>query len=241
MAGLACSTNRRKRPNWHGPVAAEIHQVNVVNPALQFQDKQYKLKFEGVNQWEEMRFYVKKQAMFAEGHTQSRLKIAVRGFADQMAVTTKDVIAVIERLPSFHLEGLREIVYVRRAQQYPSLGALVPVFGHGEYVQAERTIFVYQASDLALFRHVLMHEVGHHVFFLVINSHLKKNWVTRIYPGSRCATHYGSLNSAEDFAECYALYAQEEQRLTDYPEKFIFMRDCVFSGRPETLKEKNRH
>jgi Mlc titration factor MtfA (ptsG expression regulator) len=79
------------------------------------------------------------------------------------------------------------------------------------------------------------------VFFLAIASRVKKRWVTELFPGSACVTAYGGKNPWEDFAETYAYYALDPQLLQSrLPEKHAFMRDCVFSGDPETLKEWDR-
>jgi len=101
-------------------------------------------------------------------------------------------------------------------------------------------IFVYRTDDPELFWHVLYHEIGHHVYFLVLGSASKKRWATAIYPRSQCPTPYGYSGVAEDFAECYALYAQHTRSLEAFPAKLEFMRDEVFSGRLETLKERSR-
>ena len=70
------------------------------------------------------------------------------------------------------------------------------------------------------------------------SSRLKKRWATGIYPRSACATAYGYSSAGEDFAECYALYAQHTRSLEAFPEKLEFMREQVFSGKPGTLKER---
>jgi hypothetical protein len=165
-----------------------------------------------------------------------RVEIRVRGFALQAAVPVEEIVRAVEGLPQFHLEGLREIVYSPgEPLYYPSLGQ--PLTASAEYVQAERTIFVYRTDD-PLFWHVLYHEIGHHVFFLIVSSGVKKRWVTEIYPRSRCPTPYGEAGAAEDFAECYALYASRAGILEGFPEKLGFLRDWVFSGRPDSLKER---
>jgi hypothetical protein len=89
-----------------------------------------------------------------------------------------------------------------------------------------------------MFWHALYHEIGHHVYFLVLGSAVKTRWTGAIYPGSACPTDYGRRGAAEDFAECYSLYAQDTRRLSDFPARLRFMRDDVFSGRPDTLKER---
>jgi hypothetical protein len=46
-------------------------------------------------------------------------------------------------------------------------------------------------------------------------------------------------SASEDFAETYAFYLGRPGVLErDLPEKHAFMRDCVFSGVPDTLKER---
>jgi hypothetical protein len=164
--------------------------------------------------------------------------LAVRGFSAQQAVSPAQIEAALEWLPRFHLEGLRDIIYAPRdAMLYPSLEAPRPHGGFAAYVQEERTIYIYRIDDPALFWHVLYHEVGHHVYFLVLGSAVKTRW-TGLYPGSACPTDYGYRGAAEDFAECYALYAQDTRSLAPYPAKLRFMREDVFSGRPESLKER---
>jgi hypothetical protein len=63
--------------------------------------------------------------------------------------------------------------------------------------------------------------------------------VTGIYPRSACITPYGTVNASEDFAESYACYMRDPEALKLLPEKYAFMRDCIFSGDPATLKERN--
>jgi len=170
----------------------------------------------------------------------SRVSVVVRGFAAHPFVSAEQIASAIRWLPAYHVEGLREIVYSpREPLHYPSLGVPSASRGHAEFVQNERTIFVYRTDDVALFWHVLYHEIGHHVFFVVLGSTLKKRWVMDIYPGSECATAYGYTSAAEDFAECYALYAQQTRSLVAMPAKLGFMREGVFSDRPPGLREKS--
>jgi hypothetical protein len=54
-------------------------------------------------------------------------------------------------------------------------------------------------------------------------------------------TAYAGKNPWEDFAETYAYYALQPRVLERMlPEKHAFMRDCVFSGDPRTLKDRDR-
>lgn len=168
--------------------------------------------------------------------------MSLSGFADQDRIPVADIVRALDRLPSFHLEGLREIVYAPEwivdlhAEPFPP-GS--PVHIKGRFIQQQRQIVFYGFDTPDQFFHVLYHEIGHYVFFQVIGSKVKKRWVTGIYPNSFCATAYGTRNASEDFAESYACYVRDPDYLRHFPEKHAFMRDCVFSGRPETLKEKS--
>ena len=150
--------------------------------------------------------------------------------------------AALDLLPNHHIEGLREIVYAPfglPGEAWPRYRSRASGHRKGEFRQKERRIVLYEIDSLDLLLHVLHHEIGHFVFFLALNSRVKKRWVTEIFPGSLCITRYGALNASEDFAETYACYARQPDSLQQQlPAKFDFMRDWVFSGKAETLKEK---
>jgi hypothetical protein len=111
----------------------------------------------------------------------------------------------------------------------------------GEFVQRERRIFIYGFDSAAMLFHMLHHEIGHYVFFLVLGSRVKKRWVTELSAGSPCVTPYAGMNPWEDFAETYAWYVLQRRALEGRsPGKHAFMRDCVFSGSPDTLKQSDR-
>ena len=170
------------------------------------------------------------------------LRLLISGFSQQEVVKVGQVVAAIDLLPNHHIEGLRQIVYAPLGLPGDLLDAYGPRPGgrrKGEFRQKERCIVLYEIESLDLFFHVLYHEIGHFVFFLALNSRVKKRWVTEVFPNSQCITSYGKSNATEDFAETYACYVRDPERLRLLPAKFAFMRDWVFSGRVETLKEKN--
>jgi hypothetical protein len=170
-----------------------------------------------------------------------RLRLLISGFSQQQVVEVNQVVAAINGLPDHHIEGLREIVYAPFGQPFESLEGYRPAppgRRKGEFRQKERCIVLYKIESLDLFYHVLFHEIGHYVFFLALNSQVKKRWVTEIFPKSECITRYGALNASEDFAETYACYVRDPERLQELPAKFAYMRDWVFSSRAEARKEK---
>lgn len=170
-----------------------------------------------------------------------RLRLLITGFEAQSVVTTQEIVEAIDRLPAFHLEHLREISY----EPWPESSLQLmggPAGGgsihHGEYVQRSRKIVLYHFHDRALFHQMLFHEIGHHVFFLILNSRIKKRWVTVLHRAAPCITPYAASSPSEDFAESYAALVLDPEALQRIPEKYDYMRDAVFSGLPATLKEQ---
>jgi len=191
-----------------------------------------------------MRLFIKNRTSAAEAAGAGKLNLRLAGFSRQDIVPVDDIVRAIDLLPDFHLQGLREIVYLPECAPAASVH-FCPVLPRGEpkgeFVQRERRIFVYAFDSAAMFFQMLLHEIGHFVFFLVIGSAVKKCWVTELFPGSPCVTAYASVNPWEDFAETYAYYVLHPHLLEmQFPEKHAFMRERVFSGSPATLKERDR-
>lgn len=189
-----------------------------------------------------MRLFIKNRTPARETAGGGKLNLLLSGFSRQDVVPVDDIVRSIDLLPSFHLEGLREIAYL---PEYAASGFFCNGFFRGEpkgeFVQRERRIFVYHFDGPAMFFQMLHHEIAHFVFFQVIGSRVKKRWVTEVFPGSSCVTAYGRVNPWEDFAETYAYYVLHRRVLEkELPEKHAFMREYVFSGNPENLKESDR-
>lgn len=165
------------------------------------------------------------------------LELIIAGFTQQEIVSVTDIVNAIDRLPRFHLAGLRAISY--EPVGYAMTASVQHLTRCAEFIQRQRKISVYYFDNPRLLWQILHHEIGHYVFFLIISSQVKKLWVTEIHPHSVCITDYASVNAQEDFAECYAAYLLEPAILQGLPEKFAFMQDLVFSGAPGTLKERS--
>lgn len=180
---------------------------------------------------------VKQVVKLTCSHDRRRQEVAVRvrvvGFAHQ-AISPGDVVAAIRRVPNFHLAGLNEIVLDQSEASFHKLGV------QAYYCQADRRICFLHLPKPSLFRHVLYHEIGHHVFALVLSSKVKTLWVNRIALQMPSVSAYGATNPQEDFAEAYAMYlAPECEKNAAAMLKLSFLRELVFSGDPWTLKEKD--
>jgi len=117
------------------------------------------------------------------------------------------------------------------------LDAACPRESKAVYAQRERRILVFDFASLRQFRHVLHHEIGHHVFERVLDSTWRKRWVALFKPGSRFITRYAARNAAEDFAECYATFVRNPKRLERLTTKYAFLRDNVFGGIANNLEQ----
>lgn len=160
------------------------------------------------------------------------VRVRVAGFAHQ-SIRPNDVVDVVRQVPNFHLAGLNEIVFD------PDETRCHNAKTQAYYCQAERRIRFLRLPELALFRHVLHHEIGHHVFSLVISSKVKTLWVNRIALQTPSVSAYGASCAQEDFAEAYALYVSAGAEKGTVPEvKMRFIRELVFSADPWTLKER---
>ena len=78
--------------------------------------------------------------------------------------------------------------------------------------------------------HALFHELGHFVYFRIISSVDKKQWVTRIYKSAAPVSKYGSRNAAEDFAEAFSLTLLDVEAMRKWTAKNAYIRDVVLGG-----------
>lgn len=167
------------------------------------------------------------------GPRQGKVNLLVAGFTKQSVVSVEEILQAIEVLPSFHLEKLRTIEYVPILDVYNELEyyeSRLNLAASGRYVFEDKSILMHKFINKGLFHRMLFHEIGHFVFYNVIGSDLKKEWVTGLYPEFPYITRYASRNGSEDFAECYASYILEPGKLMQIIEKFSFMKHQVFLG-----------
>ena len=163
--------------------------------------------------------------------SEQEIHVILKGFKMQSIVSLDDVLAALHWVPGRHLAGLKAIIYDPDRCYDPSPGAQ-RVDGHSslkaQYQGSERTIIIYCFDDSERFYHLLFHELGHYVFYHVLGSRLKKQWVTTLFRGSPSISEYGARNASEDFAESYAAYILENTRFSTLRDKYRFMHEGVF-------------
>src|SRR5215467_10170975 len=90
------------------------------------------------------RQFVKTRTSADESAGIGRLNLRLAGFSRQEIVALDDVVRTVDLVPAFHLEGLREIVYLPEAAPGMSLyGAFACSRPKGEFLQEERRIYIY--------------------------------------------------------------------------------------------------
>lgn len=151
------------------------------------------------------------------------LNLLVSGFGLQKKLTVSEVVAAVKALPVHHYHKIKVIKYdpkrnisflLRHQRMVPQLG---------EYLTEYDSIVIYEFDSKPLGKHVIYHEIGHHVYFRVISPKMKKKWVTEIYKSEDPVTNIGRRNAAEDFAEAYALYHSQQSSLKKTPNKYDFI------------------
>ena len=166
---------------------------------------------------------------------QAAVHLTLAGFARTSDGAVQATLSTIDSLPAAHLSELRYIVY---DPQHQSLAEeIVNATTKGLYLREGRDIVIFDFDNLDELRHVLCHEIGHHVFEQIIDGECRVDWTTDIHPRGGHITAYSERNAAEDFAECYATFALRPKQLEPLTRKYQFLRDRVFYGIAINLDE----
>jgi hypothetical protein len=176
----------------------------------------------------------RKNRTFADSeHAEGHVRVLVTGFSRQKIVTVQDITELIDRLPDYHLVGLDEITYDPKRELDPGADWWLPGCRSrhkAAYFPDEKRIVVYEFDTKKIFSHVLLHEIGHHVFDRILEAELRKRWMTHVSRKASHITRYAAKNPEEDFAECYSVFVHSPKKLQRIGSKYVFLRDRVFSG-----------
>ncbi len=164
-------------------------------------------------------------------HFDVRVHLWLAGFAAQRIVNVDDIVGAIESIPNAHLAGLRGVIYdpERATQELTAYPGSWSFTVKGAFFLQERCVVVYDFDSLAKFRHILFHEIGHYVFYWLLDHHVKHRWSTQLAPLRPHVTRIAARDPSEDFAECYAYYLRDGEALRRNPRKHEFMRRELFS------------
>jgi hypothetical protein len=154
------------------------------------------------------------------------MPLIIKGFKKQNIISIESVVESVAALPKLHIQGLSTVVYdpIRFYQRSYAQPRSINYRVKGEYGNTPIDhIVIYKFTHKDEFEHILYHEVGHHIFRRVLDSVKRKKWVTEIYPNSNHVSEYAKTNASEDFAETYAFYIKQRERLIDIPSKLAFL------------------
>ncbi|PCK04194.1 MAG: hypothetical protein COA42_19410 [Alteromonadaceae bacterium] len=152
----------------------------------------------------------------------------VKDFNKQRILTVNEVANLVKKLPKSHFRGIQSILY-KPAIELRAMDIPVPLNCKGGFYAEYRSIIIHDLQSRTMSEHIIFHEIGHYVFHTVIGSYLRKEWTTKLFPQRNFITDYARLNPHEDFAESYAVYMCEPERLARIPAKFQFMKNRVFT------------
>lgn len=161
------------------------------------------------------------------------INIELWGFRQCPHAMPETIAAALACLPPHQLEGLKSVRYER--------AALVPGFSRwlrlpgmsrlkGSYQRESSTILLHACASREELFYTLFHEAGHFVYYRVLSSFEKKQWVTSVFRSEPPVSRYGSRNASEDFAEAFATSVLYPGSLSGLPGKERFMASVVFRG-----------
>ena len=180
-----------------------------------------------------IRQYKKDKIKGIDGRLGNKIHLTLSGFNQQTLIPTTSIVDSINCLPDSHLSGLKTIEYdPKRSNLLPHVITRLfhksPPCCKGVFLQRKRKIVIYDFHSKPMFYHILFHEIGHFVYFLVLTPKLKKQWVTQMHLSDDHLTEIAAHNAAEDFAECYALYKTNKALLKQSPIKYAFIHQFIF-------------
>lgn len=158
------------------------------------------------------------------------MRLLLKGFAQQNIVDVGEVVEIIDNVPPLHKKGLAAICYDPSFafQKSYVLPKAINRRASGLYDSMPIDhILIHAIDNKPHFRHVLLHEIGHHVFRRHLTSVQRKQWVTELYPNSTFVTEYAQTNANEDFAESYSVFIQKASNLSMCPEKEAFLKTIM--------------
>lgn len=180
-----------------------------------------------------MKIFNKQKTLIDWGRPDARIHLRLVNFDMQSVVSVERILQELNKIPSYHLGGLKEIRYdpSRESQTWVdnSLTMNPGIQPIGMYLQGFRTIAVYNFNSEKQLFTVLFHELGHYVYYTILDSTVKKKWVTDIHPEKKYVSRYASRNASEDFAESYAEFLLNPENLQTIPNKYNFIRNEVFN------------
>ena len=164
------------------------------------------------------------------------MRLLIADFDHQRIVSKQEVVSAVRRLPQSHYAGIQAIRYdpkrtlataVASLQNRPSSLRTSGFFYH-EHESGLSVIVLFRFRSRKEFFHILYHEIGHFVFLKVLQQSQRNEWFSLRREEERSVSSQADRNAREDFAETYAYYCINPDRLHGVPLRRAFFRDIVF-------------
>ena len=159
------------------------------------------------------------------------VRLSMRGFSQQNIVDVQDVAEMLNQLPARHLSGLDSITVFPNSNRRVKAAYRVkkaPSWWE-KYVETSRRIEIYGVSTEDMFYWSMLHELGHFVMDMKLRSSDKKHWVVECHHQRGAVSEYAKRNAQEDFAETYACFLIDPERLlVSDSKRYSYMKNIVF-------------
>jgi len=159
--------------------------------------------------------------------------LRLKNFHTQTTVEEQLLVHFINQIPSASLNGLHNIIYDPYRQYQRSYINSQPVDQRvkGQYDTIHRNnIFVYEISSFDELKHIICHEVGHHVYSSQLQLAQKQQWAKIVRESSRTISDYARHSIEEDFCETFAFFILNRARVMRYPKRHAFLKSLTFNG-----------
>ncbi len=165
----------------------------------------------------------------------------ISGFDEHSELSDNDVEAVIQLLPSSHIEHCPSISCLPESplwKDYPDASGLYNTATSEIFLSGAEGVSEAGTTELE----ILLHEIGHNAYDSILgeNPQLIADWA-ELYDASMIkfaqtgfgfVSNYSHTDMFEDFAESYAEYVANPQLMQFLcPDKYNFMQENVFNGR----------
>jgi len=172
------------------------------------------------------------------------MRIQVLGFSQQSVVTVDEVLQTFQVPPEAHRRGIHLIRYDPKREVASAINQYlepsITLQTQGTFYQSDSltAIVLWEFRNVTEFRHILFHEVGHHVFAKVLPQDMRDQWFYEIRPlEGTTVSKYACKNAKEDFAECYATWLTRIDLLQKCPQRFKYFRKIFASPGAEEIGE----
>jgi hypothetical protein len=168
------------------------------------------------------------------------IHIECYNYKNKFTVTPSLIIKLLEIIPASHLLRLEEISY-EPILYNPTMSNKNVLQKHlGRYHNKDKKIMIGDISDHKGLKKTIYHEIGHHIQRTGLGGYDHDKWISLSCNTRKYVSDYAKVNLNEDFAETYACYLTDPEKLRKISvTKFNFINE-LFSNRPYIIKEK-RH